>query len=138
MAMPVNELSALHEDLAIDIDRLHLVVTSSDSALPEPRMRAVVHRDLLDVCAVLAQHFAAEELSVEGMMEEHGGAALGALAELGGEHRRILDQLRQLAEAADTLPVDVLKLRIADALDVIGEHERGEVKLVDIGSHEAR
>lgn len=132
MAMSVNELSAAHEDLAIDIDRLHLLVTSSDSALPEPRMRAVVHRELLDICAALAQHFAAEEIDVEGLTKTRGGAALGALAEIHGEHRRILEALRHLAEAAEALPIDVVKLRIADALDVITEHERGEAQLVGL------
>jgi hypothetical protein len=38
-----------------------------------------------------------------------------------------------LADAADTLPVDVLKLRIADLLDALAEHERDEARLVDIG-----
>ncbi len=132
MAMRIDELSTAHEDLAIDIDRLHLVVTSSDSALPEPRMRAVVHRELLDICAVLMQHFAAEELDVESMTKTYGGAALGAGAEMAGEHRRILEQLHHLAEAAADLPIDVLKLRVADVLDVITEHERGESELVGI------
>jgi hypothetical protein len=135
MAMRADELAGLHDDLAIDIDRLHLVSTSPDDALPEPRMRAVVNREVLDLCAVLEQHFALEETGVHETVAERGGVSLGAFALLCGDHRRLIGQLRHLAETSGTLPIDVLKLRIADLLDALGEHERAEARLVDVGPH---
>ena len=62
--MRADEFIGRHELLALDIDRLHLVATSADGALPEARMRAVVSRELLELCSVLAGHFASEEASL--------------------------------------------------------------------------
>jgi len=126
------------DDLAIDIDRLHLVATSSDAALPEPRMRAVVTRELLDLCAVLSQHFAVEESEVGAAIQALGGRAIGGLEQLHGEHARLLARLGHLADVAATLAPDVLKLRIADVLDSISEHERVESRFVDLGCTAAR
>jgi hypothetical protein len=126
MAMRADEFIGRHELLALDIDRLHLVATSADGALPEARMRAVVSRELLELCSVLAGHFTGEEASLRAMSADNADA----VDELHHEHGRILAQLRHLAEAADTLPIDVLKLRISDVLDAVGEHERSEVRRV--------
>jgi hypothetical protein len=88
----------------------------------------VVTRELLDLCAALDEHFAAEENGVQGVDE---AGRIGARAQLHGDHQRILGQLHQLADIAATIPIDVLKLRIADALDALGEHERNETRVVD-------
>lgn len=124
--MVAEQLASRHDVLAIDIDRLHLVATSPQGALPEARMRTVVTRDLLDLCGVLEQHFALEEGVIASSALARGGGACFSLTSLRGDHRRILGQLRQLAAAASELPIDVLKLRISDALDDLGEHERAE------------
>ena len=128
--MRADEFIGRHELLALDIDRLHLVATSADGALPEARMRAVVSRELLELCSVLAGHFASEEASL--LASTSGVAARGAdaLEELHREHGRILAQLRHLAETAESLPIDVLKLRFSVVLDAVGEHERSEVRRV--------
>jgi hypothetical protein len=126
MAMRADEFIGRHELLALDIDRLHLVATAADGALPEARMRAVVSRELLELCSVLAGHFTSEEASLRAIAADN----TDAVDELHHEHGRILAQLRHLAEAADTLPIDVLKLRISDVLDAVGEHERSEVRRV--------
>lgn len=123
--MLATQLSRGHDLLAVDIDRLHLVATSPDDALPEPRMRAVVIRDLLDLCADLQEHFAMEESVANSALARGGGAGF-PLTSLCADHRRILAQLRHLADAANELPIDVLKLRISDVLDALGEHERAE------------
>jgi hypothetical protein len=124
--MVADQLASRHDILAVDIDRLHLVATSPDGALPEARMRAVVTRDLLDLCDVLEQHFFVEEGVVASSALARGGGACISLTSLRGDHRRILGELRHLAAAACDLPIDVLKLRISDALDELGEHERVE------------
>jgi hypothetical protein len=124
--MVMQTLAATHDILAVDIDRLHLIASSPDNALPENRMRAVVTRDLLDLCGALEQHFGVEEGVIASSALARGGGAGFSLAALRGEHRRILALLRQLASMARELPIDVLKLRISDALDLLGEHERAE------------
>lgn len=124
--MVAEQLASRHDILAVDLDRLHLVATSPDDALAEPRMRAVVTRDLLDLCQVLEQHFAVEEGLIASSALARGGGAFVSLTSLSDDHHRILAQLRQLAAAADDLPIDVLKLRISDLLDDLGEHERAE------------
>lgn len=123
--MLAEELANRHDFLAVDVDRLHLVVMSPDDALPEARMRAVVIRDLLDLCAVLDEHFAAEE-NIASTALGRGGGACFPFTSLCADHRRILGELRHLAAAANDLPIDVLKLRVSDALDALGEHERAE------------
>lgn len=123
--MVEDSLASRHALLAVDVDRLHLVATSSDDALPEPRMRAVVIRDLLDLSAVLEQHFAQEE-GVASTALARGGGAGYPLTSLCTDHRRILGQLRHLVAVANELPVDVIKLRINDVLETLGEHERAE------------
>lgn len=122
----MEQLIRGHELLALDVDRLHLVVTSPDGALPEGRMRAVINRELLDLCVTLEQHFAVEEAIMESSALARGRPEAGALVTLRSGHRRILGQLRHLAAAASDLPIDVLKLRISDALDLLGEHEVSE------------
>lgn len=119
--MPAERLASEHEVLTLDIDRLHLVVSSPEGALPEPRMRRVVTRELLDLCAALQQHFAIEEQVAESPTTARGRPEPAALAALHSDHRRILGKLRHLADAARDLPIDVLKLRISDALGVLGE-----------------
>ncbi len=124
--MVAEQLATAHHILAVDIDRLHLVATSPDGALPEPRMRAVVTRDLLDLCGVLEQHFEMEQGVIASSALSRGGCAFVSLTALRADHHRIIRLLRQLASSAKSLPLDVLKLRITDALDLIGEHERAE------------
>lgn len=126
MAMRADELVGRHEVLAIDIDRLHLVATSPEGALPEARMRRVVTRELLDLCAVLEQHFAAEEVTFEEIAQAAGKRLASPITELRTDHQRILGQLHHLSETAMSVPIDVLKLRISDLLDSLGEHERAE------------
>lgn len=118
--------------LAVDIDRLHPAATSPDRALPEPRMRAVVTRDLLDLCGVLVQHFEIEQGIIASSALSRGGCAFVSLTAPRVDHRRILGLLRQLASSAKSLPLDVLKLRITDGLDLIGEHERAEADSIEL------
>ena len=124
--MRADEFIGRHEVLALDLDRLHLVATSADGALPEARMRAVVSRELLELGAVLEGHFASEEASLPATST----GATDVVDDLHREHARILEQLARLAEAAQALPIDVLKLRITDVLDAVGEHERSETRRV--------
>lgn len=132
MAMLRDELDEQHQDLVIDVDRLHLLATASADALPAPRLRAVLRRELLDMVAVLDQHFASEERRVDAEREERGAHAVAAAAELREAHAYLRTRLQELADQTGSMRIDVLKSRIVDVLDELAEHERTENRLVSV------
>ena len=132
MAMLRDELDDQHQDLAIDVDRLHLLATASADALPGPRLRAVLRRELLDLVAVLDQHFACEERRIDAERPARGSHAIAASAELREAHAYLRTRLQELADQANGMRIDVLKSRITDVLDELAEHERTESRLVSV------
>ncbi|MEM6992872.1 MAG: hemerythrin domain-containing protein [Myxococcota bacterium] len=120
------------EDLLLDLDRLHIIATCPAKALPEVRLRALLEREVRLLHETVLRHFGAEE---EG---RYMGAVLDrapdldeTVARLQAQHAEISTRLATLAHECATDPLDALRDRAAAILDLIGEHERGELELVE-------
>ncbi len=127
-----SELELPNDDLLLDLDRLHVVATCPATALPEARLRRLLQREVQQLHAALQTHFGAEE---EG---RYMGAVLDRAPGLGdtvdrlhAQHTEISTRLLTLAHECPSGALDALRDRAAAILDLIGEHERGEVELVE-------
>lgn len=134
MAMRKHELAGQHEELALDLDRLHVLVVAPDDALPDPRMRRLLLRELKDLAAELEYHFGYEEDGgyLEVVTERRPGLSRG-VEQLRAQHGEILERLESLCNGMEALPMGRIKSGIAEALDLLGEHERSETRLLHEG-----
>lgn len=134
MAMRKHELAGQHDELVLDMDRLHLLVVSPDDALPELRMRALLVREMRDFAAELEYHFGYEEEGgyLEVVTEQRPGLSR-RVDHLQEQHAEILQRIDGVCDQAETLPVRAIKVAISEVLDLLGEHERSEKTLLHEG-----
>ncbi|MBL4684506.1 MAG: hemerythrin domain-containing protein [Nannocystaceae bacterium] len=132
MTPPDSEFELPNEDLLLDLDRLHAIAMCPAKALPDARLRRLIEREVRQLHGVLQRHFEAEE---EG---RYMGAVLDRVPDLNdtverlhAQHSEITTRLLSLASDCKTGALDELRDRAAALLDLIGEHERDEVKLVE-------
>jgi hypothetical protein len=126
-----DALGAQHGSLAIDVDLLHVLAMSAHDVLPPARMRALLDRELRDLAAALQVHFGFEELG--GYLIEEIATAPGLqrqAAALEGQHRTIVVGVDRLIARVGDDDLEDVKRGIAELLDVLGEHERGENRLL--------
>jgi hypothetical protein len=134
MAMRKHELAGQHDELVLDMDRLHLLVVSPDDALPERRMRALLVRELRDFAAELEYHFGYEEEGgyLTAVTDQRPGLSR-RVDDLQGQHTAILQRIEEVCSEAEALPVRGIKVAISEVLDLLGEHERSEKTLLHEG-----
>lgn len=132
MTAPPDEHESLDEDVQLDLDGLHVVTTCPETALPEPRLRRLLEREIRQLYTSLEAHFAREE---EGQymkaVLERAPNLDGDVAHLHAQHSEIRTRLLTLAEECASGALSTIRDRAAAILDLIGEHERGEVQLVE-------
>lgn len=130
--MTHSELELPNDALLLALDRLHVLATAASSVLPEARMRRLLRSELSALHHTLTVHFDDEE---EG---RYMGAVLDRLPQaddtvrrLKAQHAEITTRMLTLAQECDAVALPALKDRAAALLDLIGEHERDEVALVE-------
>jgi len=121
-----------HEDLLVDLDRMHIIATSAAGVLPEARLRRLLQREVRQLHASLKAHFLAEE---EG---RYMGAVLDrvpsldeTVGRLHAQHAEIDERLGKLLDDCTDGSLVALRDRASAILDLIGEHERDEIELVE-------
>jgi len=125
------ELELPNDDLMLDLDRLHVLATSPARVLPESRYRRLLERELRTLSATLEEHFKAEEEGYLVAVPERAPALGEDASRLRAQHAEIRSRLLTLASDCREVAIDTLRDRSAAVLDLIGEHERGEVELVE-------
>lgn len=131
MTTPDAELELPNDDLMLDLDRLHVLVTSPVRALPESRFRRLLEREVRTLCETLEEHFQAEEEGYLVAVRERAPDLGEDASRLRAQHTEIRSRLLTLASDCRTAAIDTLRDDTAAVLDLIGEHERGEVELVE-------
>ena len=121
-----------HEDLLDDLDRMHIIATSATGVLPEARLRRLLQREARELHTALMAHFQAEE---EG---RYMGAVLDRVPSLDqtvdrlhAQHAEIDTRLGKLVDDCLDGPLEALRDRASAILDLVGEHERDEIELVE-------
>ena len=131
MTTPDPELELPNDDLMLDLDRLHVLVTSPERVLPESRFRRLLERELRTLCATLEEHFKAGEEGYLVAVRERAPDLGEDASRLRAQHTEIRSRLLTLASDCRKAAIDTLRDDTAAVLDLIGEHERGEVELVE-------
>jgi hypothetical protein len=123
--MKAYDLEGQHEQLRIDLDRLHLLLLAPAEALPEARMLALLRREAENLSTSLEYHFGFEEKNgyMSEVLQERPGLN-HLVTGLQGQHAEILQRLEDLEKEGRNL-ADV-RAGLANVLDTIGEHEREE------------
>jgi hypothetical protein len=126
-----QEILHQHEQVMHAVDRLDLLLGAPMKKLSEDRVRQIIIADVWSLHDDLAKHFEFEEEGgyLELVTNKRPGLSKSVEA-LQAQHQQVLDKLTKVLDADSKTELAELALELAEAIDLLREHEAAENELV--------